>query len=80
MTWDSGMCEPVLPPPGLEGTDLDPATWQGRDAEDLRKLARTFEGLLMQLRNRHAQDTGDELARQRARRSGHPSALPNDEE
>lgn len=67
MTWDSGGCEPVLPPPGLEGTDLDPATWRDRDAADLRALAATFESLLDQLRARHAEARGDEVARRRAR-------------
>lgn len=60
MTWDSGGCEP-----GLEGSDLDPATWKGRDAEDLRRLARTFEDLLDQLQAGHAAETGDELAARR---------------
>ncbi len=68
MTWISGDCAdepPVLPPPGLEGTDLDPATWVDRDAAELRALATRFEDLLDQLRARHAEARGDEVARRR---------------
>lgn len=69
MTWDSGACEP-----GLEGTELDPATWKGKDAAELRQLAARFEDLLAQLRAGQAAETGDELARVRARRTGHVCA------
>jgi hypothetical protein len=61
MTWDSGACEP-----GLEGTELDPRTWEGMDAAELRALGRRFEDLLDQLRAGHAAETGDEVAQRRA--------------
>lgn len=63
MTWDSGACEP-----GLEGTDLDPATWQGKSHEELRALSRRFEELLDQLRAGHVAATGDEVAARRRTR------------
>lgn len=64
MSWDSGACEP-----GLEGSDLDPATWEGKTPDELRALAATFESLLDQLRAGHVAERGDEVARRRACRN-----------
>jgi hypothetical protein len=60
MTWESGPCEP-----GLEGTMLDPRTWNDMTPDELGQVHAQVDALLAQLRAGHAEETGDELAARR---------------